>query len=457
MYTTDDHAPAFPLRKLPVARSRGKVVLATIGSLGDVFPFVAIGKILKARGFDVLLCVPASHLDMVRSAGLDGVAIMPAFDEIWQAMGLTEAEAVRKIVEDQDFMIRDIAIPAMEASLLPLKRACADADLIVASLFALAAPLVAEILDIPLIPALLQPMTLFSAYDPPIGQKFGTIATQGGNRWTRVWNRTCFGVIRTEMRRRYGRPINRIRRENGLAPQRSTPILDQEVEPMLRLGLYPAFLAPSQPDFPANFVHTGFPAFDGTCETALSREVEAFLSAGPAPLVFTLGSLVTGAPEKFYGESIALARRLGMRALLLGSDIPAPKDKGICSIAYAPHSLIFPRAAAIVHHGGIGTTGQALRAARPQLIVPRLADQRDNGARLERLGIGRVLSWKRYSAANAAPVVTALLENPDVERRAVILGAELRAQNGAASAVDAIESALAGSHASPQPSHLSMV
>ena len=153
---------------------------------------------------------------------------------------------------------------------------------------------------------------------------------------------------------------------------------------------------------------TGFPVFDSDtgAQEQLDPELEAFMAAGEPPIAFTLGSFAVYAPGDFYRESMDAALKMGRRALLLtGPGAPPPPHPSVMSRAYVPHSLVFPRASVIVHHGGIGTTGAALRAGKPQLVVPHLGDQADNGARIVRLGVGQMLQGKRYSGDRAAQII----------------------------------------------------
>ncbi len=421
-----------------------RIVLATIGSLGDIHPFIALGLALKSRGHEVMLGVPESLVDAVTRVGIEAVPIMPRFERIWQELGLTKEQAIRRIIDDQDFMIRHITLPAIDAGVRALDEAVAGADAVVGSLFALASAIVAEKHGVPFVPAFLQPMTVFSAYDPPIGQNFGTISTRRSSAWTRGWNRMCFSAIRQVMHFRYAAQIDQVRRAHGLPKQASTPILDHESHRSLRLAFYPDYFAPPHPDFPVNFRHVGFPVFDdgdGRC-TSLDAEFERFLAAGPPPLVFTLGSLVTGSPREFYSESVALARAMGMRAVLLTGGASVPTGPDVLARDYAPHSLVFPRAAAVVHHGGIGTTAQALRAGKPQIVVPHIGDQRDNAARLRRLGVARFVDPARYRAARMAPILQAMLADWALHAQAIRLAGMTSGVNGAEVAAGMIESAL---------------
>ena len=420
--------------------TKRKILLPTIGSLGDLHPFIALGLALQARDIDPLLAVPASHVDKVRSTGLDAVAIMPPFDQVGAMLGLSEAAAVGRVMSDQDFMIRQIVLRLLRESARALDVAADDAVAIVGSIFALAGPIIAEKRGIPFIPTILQPMAIFSAYDPPMHQGFATIPAPYFGALGRAWNRLSLGVVRGETRRRYAKAIDRVRRDHGLGPMKVMPILDPESDRPLRLGLYSPVIAPVQPDFPRNVKLVGFPLYDrtsGIVET-LDPEFEAFMADGPAPLVFTLGTFATYAPGDFYRESRDVAQAMGMRAVLLTGDDSLTSGDDVLVRNYAPHSLIFPRAAAIIHHGGIGTTGQALLAGKPQLVVPHMGDQRDNGARVARLGVARVLAAKDYSADRARAMLTALLADQRVAARAAAIAIEVGREDAANVAADAI-------------------
>ena len=170
-------------------------------------------------------------------------------------------------------------------------------------------------------------------------------------------------------------------------------------------------------------------------------ELEAFLAAGPAPIVFTLGSAAVNFPGGFYVESLKAARRLGRRAVLLvgpEGDLSVADGPDAIAVPYAPFSLLFPCAAAVVHQGGVGTTQQALRSGRPQLVVPHLGDQFDNAARVVRLGCGATLSRRAYRADRVATVLDRLLSDPAVVETAARLGVVASQEDGAAVAAERI-------------------
>jgi rhamnosyltransferase subunit B len=151
------------------------------------------------------------------------------------------------------------------------------------------------------------------------------------------------------------------------------------------------------------------------------------------------------APGQFYQESTEAARQLGVRAVLLVGVQAAQtssQDDSIYVARYAPYSQLLSRAAVTVHQGGIGTTAQALKAARPMLVVPWSHDQPDNGYRIQRLGVGRSLKRSRYNARNAAGELSRLLAEKSYTSAAEQMAAKLAEEDGVSAACDVIETAL---------------
>ncbi len=148
-----------------------------------------------------------------------------------------------------------------------------------------------------------------------------------------------------------------------------------------------------------------------------SPEAVTFLTDGDAPIVFTQGSTAVHNPGNFYQVSVEAARRLNRRAVLLGGkEVPGTSSSQVITLPYAPYAQIFPRAVVNVHQGGSGTTGQALRAGRPMLIVPYGWDQPDNAARIERLGSGLHVPRTDYSPKTATAALERLLGEPGSRR-----------------------------------------
>jgi rhamnosyltransferase subunit B len=196
---------------------------------------------------------------------------------------------------------------------------------------------------------------------------------------------------------------------------------------------------------PPNTRITGFCFYDADAgNAALPRHLEEFLAAGPAPVVFTLGSAAVLAAGSFYDYSARAAIRLGVRAvLLIGSDqrnrpqVALPET--ICVAEYAPYSGLFPRAELVVHQGGVGTTAQCLRAGKPMLIMPYSHDQPDNARRMWRLGVARVVRRASYTPVRVARKLKAMLEEPMFAERAAEAAHVLEHEDGVRSACDLLE------------------
>jgi UDP:flavonoid glycosyltransferase YjiC (YdhE family) len=245
-------------------------------------------------------------------------------------------------------------------------------------------------------------------------------------------------------------PVFRLRAELGL-PRGEQPLFGGQHSPTCVLALFSRVMAEPQPDWPPHTIVTGFPFYDRRDyfgETQSPPELKEFLDGGLPPIVFTLGSSAFWVARDFYRDSISAARTLGRRALLLiGHPRNLPPENlpdGVAAFEYAPYSEVLPRACAIVHQGGVGTTGQGLHSGRPVLVLPHAHDQFDNAARIERLGCGRALPRPRYNARSAVRELESLLGDPRYARRAAETEMIVRQENGARAAADAIERVLAG-------------
>jgi UDP:flavonoid glycosyltransferase YjiC (YdhE family) len=181
-------------------------------------------------------------------------------------------------------------------------------------------------------------------------------------------------------------PFNEFRRELGLSDN-IDPVFADKYSKVLHLAMFSKALGRPQPDWFSPTLQTGFCFYDESGRTQLQPELAAFLDAGEPPIVFTLGSAAVLDARDFFEQSAKAAKMLGRRAVLLyGIDKEPPKglNQNIIGFQFAPYSLVFSRAACVVHQAGVGTTAQALRAGVPQLIVPFSHDQPDNAARCRR-------------------------------------------------------------------------
>ncbi len=364
------------------------VLLSTIGSAGDLVPVLELARALEARGRPARLALSPSDAARARSEGLDAVAFGPSEEEVMDRLGLDRDALAALVFRNPSPVLSKATYPMLADLARRLEPEAKAAAAVCGTLLAMAAPLAGELADRPFVPLLLQPMLLRSALDPPRVTGFSPpMAAAPRISLARVWNRCWLKVIDAEFRRRHGREEAATRRALGLPPLGHVPVFGEAVAPRLRLGLWDAAFSPLPPDRAAGTVLTGFPR---PAPEALPPRLSAFLDAGPPPLVVTLGSVAhaLGGPD-FWAASVALARRAGLRIVCLSGEEVVPEGGDVCAVPRASHDALFVRAAAILHHGGIGTTGAACLSGRSQLVHPLGADQPDNAARVVRARIGR--------------------------------------------------------------------
>lgn len=410
-----------------------RIVIASWGSYGDVYPYIGVGKALQARGHHVILALPRYYGEMVEREGLEARPVGPDIDP-------SDRDLIARVMEPAtgpEALIRDWLMPSLRQSYDELCEAAVGADLLVTHPATFAGPVLAQQRELPWVATALAPMSFFSASDLPafppaprlvhlrrLGPSVGRLMLRAARHATRTW----------------AEPVYRLRAALGL-PRGGHPIFEGQFSPILNLALFSRVMAAPQPDWPPHVEETGFVFYNGP--DPLSPELETFLAAGPPPVVFTLGTSAVGAAGAFYEESAAAAARLGLRAVLLtgGFEDNRPRrtvSPDILIVDRAPHQLLFPRAAAIVHQGGIGTTGQALRAGRPTLIVPHSHDQPDNAFRVTNLGVARTIFPRAYRAARVARELGRLLGDARYTTRAAAVAASVRAEDGAEAAAAAI-------------------
>jgi UDP:flavonoid glycosyltransferase YjiC (YdhE family) len=417
-----------------------RIIFSTFGTFGDINPLVALSLELKRRGHTPVLAVPAMFREKIEPLGIEFAAVRPDQDPSDKRM----VEMIWDIKKGTERGLREFLFPAIRDSyqdLLAAVEAKGGADLLVTGELAYAGPIVAEKTGVPWASYVLAPLSFFSGYDPPVLPPYPTLAkvqslVPGVGRLIPHFARV--------VTRRWPEPIYALRRDLGLSRGKD-PIFDAKHSELLVLALFSKVLGDPQPDWPASTRITGFAFYDGDAgNTSLAPEIEAFLGSGPPPLVFTLGSAAVMAAGDFYEVSAAAARLLDRRAVLLTGGDPQNRPKGmlpdsICVAPYAPYSKIFPRAAAIIHQGGVGTTAQALRAGRPMLVMPYSHDQPDNARRVRHLGVAKVIRRQDYRPEAAAKRIKELLEDTTHTVRAAEVARVVAEEDGVRTACDALE------------------
>jgi rhamnosyltransferase subunit B len=422
-------------------RSPRRIVLTTFGSLGDLHPYIAIALGLQARGHEVIIATTRHYRQRIEARGIGFRAVRPEGPDLD-----VDREAMRRIMDPQkgsEYVIREILMPALQQSYEDILAAAEGADLLVSHVLTYAARLVAEKKGVPWACGFLQTLGFFSAYDPPVLPQLPFLSKL--RFLGPAFHRPLFGLAKRSCRS-WAEPWHRLRAEIHLPPTSDNPLFEGLYSPSLVLAMFSPLFADRQPDWPAQSVVSGFPFTGQGDQSGMSVELVRFLDAGPPPIVFTLGSSGVLDAGPFFEQSAAAGRLLGRRAILIvGKDPanrPATLPAGVVAHDYVPFAELFPHAAAIVHPGGVGTTGLAMHSGRPMLIMPCAHDQFDNAARVTRLGIARTIPRHRYTAARVAAELRSLLDNPEYTRRALALGEKVRREDGVGAACDALEELL---------------
>jgi rhamnosyltransferase subunit B len=379
------------------------ILLCTIGSAGDVHPFIGIGQELKKRGFRVVLITSQYFEAQALNAGLEFI-------------GLGSKEDYQSIIQDPDLWSPDkgfkvfaerVVFPIMEPAYQSIAGFDPSQTILIAQGQFFAAHIAHEKLGFPFVTVHLQPAAFRSVYEfPLIPISLPPFVIRG-----------VFSLIDALLLDKLFAPnINRFRQSLGL-PAIHKIFGGWMHSPQKNLGLFPEWFAQPQRDWPAQTQLTSFVYYDqqdGNEE--LPKELENFLNAGGAPIIFTAGTAMKHA-DQFFRDCIDACQLLGRRGILLTQhpeQLPAELPEGIQHFAYVPFSKVLPRALALVHHGGIGTTAQAIAAGIPQVIRPMAHDQPDTAARIEKLGIGVSLDPKKFNAVTLAEKINSLITSQAV-------------------------------------------
>ena len=413
--------------------------MTTIGSLGDLHPYIALALEMKKRNIEPVIATTENYRERVESLGIQFHPIRPELPNPGTPEYLEMMDGVVDPNHGAEYLFKRLLVPAVRGMYQDLSAAIKGADLLVTHPIVLAGPLVAQTSGIPWISTVLSPASLWSEFDPfvpPNMPWLHKVLTWLGPSAARLYKKAIETLTDPWLVQLY-----ELREDLGLPPAEH-PLFEGQFSPELNLALFANSLCVPKSDWPRNTVVTGFPFFDQKDNAKMEPELSRFLDAGPPPIVFTLGSAAVHVAGDFYRESVAAAKMLQRRAVLLvGSDENRPKEplpEGIAAFNYAPFGELLPRARALVHQGGVGTTGQGLRAGIPMIVVPFAHDQPDNAARITRLGVGRTITRSNYKAARVAKELREILLNPFYVKRAYQIGHQVRCENGAALAVSKI-------------------
>jgi rhamnosyltransferase subunit B len=388
------------------------VLLPTVGSSGDVHPVVALALALKARGHRTTVITSPVFQELIEGEGL-GFLPLGTVEQAHEAIADPDLWHPRKGFE---VVARRVMVPAIREVYKHIERHADATTVVAASGIALGARVAHEHLGVPLATVHLQPSMLRSLVDMGMTGNIRISAPQ------MMWMKRAFFrlVDWLVIDRALKRPLNDLRATLGLPPV--DRVMHRWVHsPQLVIGFFPEWFAAVQPDWPANTHLVGFPLWDSGQSSTLTADAEAFLDEGAPPVVFTPGS-AAATLHGYFRESVAAVRELGIRAMLVTNfpdQVPADLPVHVKAFGYQPFSALLPRASLLVHHGGIGTLAQAIRAGIPHLVVPNGHDQFDNAWRVERLGLGRRIPQTSYRADLVARTLRDILDDEACRARCV--------------------------------------
>jgi UDP:flavonoid glycosyltransferase YjiC (YdhE family) len=392
-----------------------------MGSAGDVHPLTWLARLLQARGHEVLLMVGAAAEAIARRSGVP-----------YQAIG--DAAQQEEIIRNPDlwhprkaFPLIASMLPAYAREMVPALEQLVDPGrtVILAGSLAYGARIVGARQGVPVFTVDLQPSLMMSVEESPVVVA-GAEWLPRAPRWVR---RAFFGIGNWQVNRLM-RPLLKLETEYGLPARPKGIKHDWWHSPDGVLCLYPAWFARKAADWPRNALLTRFPLYDEAEVLPPDHALESFLREGAPPVVITPGSANAHAAE-FIASSVAgviAAGRRGLIATRYPEQVPNHLPPQVRRFDYIPFGQVFPRAAAVIHHGGIGTTAQCLAAGVPQLIMPMAHDQPDNASRIRKMGVGDYLYPRQFTPARVAQALRRSLASPDVQRACAVYRQKTRDQ-----------------------------
>ncbi len=423
-------------------------LVVSLGGAGDTYPLLAAAVELRNRGHRVRFAGNSRFAPLAAGLGLDFIGYQRPEPTPETRVPSRQKRKIRGFVT-HSWLYESLSrngrrkrsyLGAMRW-LYDLIRNQSDPcrTIVVSRANSFGARLAQEKLGVPLVTIQLQPVAFRSVHDAP-GLPIARFTGKAVRKLT--WSIIDAGLGCT-----ITPALNRFRSELGLAPVRR-PFRRWIYSPDLVIGLFPDWFGPAQPDWPPNTHAAGFSLLDESGFRGVPQGCEEFLANGEPPILFTRGSH-SRSPEAqtFFETSVEIACALHRRAILLAGErdwLPKDLPENVGYFGYVPLNKVLPRAAAIVHHGGLGTTAHAFAAGIPQIAVPLSDDQPDNAARVERLGAGFRISPAKYRTAFVARKLKHLLESDQVRSKCRALATSMASQDSLGEICRLIETWAAG-------------
>jgi sterol 3beta-glucosyltransferase len=406
------------------------ILISTFGTLGDIQPFIALGNGLRAAEHTVTVCTSEGYRTLVEAHGLNYAFMDNALLDLSRAL-LEGQGNTRTLMRQMGAAMQRTIDDEWQAA------QAIQPDVIVYHPKMLGSYHIAEKLDIPLVMAIPLP-----CYTPTRAFPHPFLASLRLGRW---FNRLSFHLIGLASAMFIGM-TNRFRTHIlGLPPQRrfANLLVRADGAPVPILYPYSPALLPVPADFPPHVHVTGAWFLERPAAWHPDLTLEQFLEAGPPPIYVGFGSMSgkqAATRAQIVLDSLAQAGQRGVLARGWGGLEAERLPESVQLINAAPHDWLFPRMAAVVHHGGAGTTAAGLRAGRPTVICPFLGDQPFWGQLVHTRGVGpQPISLHRLTAPRLAVAISQAVQDEGMRRRAAELGVRIRAEDGVTTAVGMIE------------------
>jgi len=412
-----------------------RITMLALGTRGDVQPYIALGQGLQAAGHKVRLAALDIFEEFVSNQGLEFVSLGGISKEFSQR---SNDEASRNTIAFHGLLGRirfwRILGSSLERLMADSWDCCQGAEAIIYSRLALPAYHIAEKLGVPCYAAYMNPLSPTRAFPSPL---FTSASSLGG---TYNW---LTHVLEEQFRWQFARQkINQWRQESlNLLPVPLTGFYrQQQKQQMPILCCYSPVVVPKPSDW-SDWVHvTGYWFLDRSPDWQPTADLVNFLAAGPPPVYIGFGSMRSNNPEALTKLVLAALDQTGQRGLLFtgkGTMSNANLPANVFKIESVPHDWLFPQMAAVVHHGGAGTTSAALRAGVPSIVIPFIADQPFWGQCVADLGAGLPpILQKDLTAERLAAAIRIATSDEAMKARAVAVGEKIRAEDGVARAVE---------------------
>ena len=414
-----------------------RITILSLGSRGDVQPFMALAAGLQKTGrHQVRLAAPDNFESHAREYNLN---FSPLGVDAQKMLGTGGIDPDRNILVWFWNVLRSMK-PLVERIAENTWLACQDAEFIIYSMMGIGAYHVAEKLGIPCIYA--SPIPGFAptrAYPNP-GGVFPSLPLGGGyNKLTHILSGHLFQIFT-------GPVINRWRKEKlhlPAIPFGRYPYFQMGGRPQTIIGNYSPIISPKPPDWGDNIHVCGYWFLDPAPDWQPSSQLISFLEAGAPPVYIGFGSMANRAPRKtaqLVQEALELSGQRGILAAGWGGLDNANLPDKIFALDSVPHAWLFPRMAAVVHHGGAGTTAAGLRAGVPSILVPHLGDQPFWAKKVTELGVGpQPIPRRKLTSERLAAAITTATSDQNMQANAAALGERIRAEDGVARAIGIIE------------------